>query len=149
MGKRGWLICGLIVCSLATALPGFSEQKCVNADGEATVNNNDVPSARLEAIARAKWAAIEQTVGVDVKAGSFVSNFVLVEDVIKTKVGGSVKSFKVVNQSNKGDTFSVTINACIEPSQAKEAINSELALNNVHKGAQGGQIFILDKSGQK
>lgn len=129
MGKRS-LICGLILCSLAMATPGFCEPKCVNADGEAAVNNNDVPSARLEAIARAKWAAIEQTVGVDVKAGSFVSNFVLVEDVIKTKVGGAVKSFKVISQSKKGDAFSVTINACIETAEAKEAINSELALNN-------------------
>lgn len=124
------LICGVMVCCLAIAMPGFGEQKCVNAEGEATVNNNDIPSARLEAIARAKWAAIEQTVGVDVKASSFVSNFVLVEDVIKTKVGGSVKSFKVVDQSKKGDVLAVTINACIETAQAKEAINSELALNN-------------------
>ncbi len=129
MVKR-WFICRLVMCSLVIATSGFCEQKCVNADGEAAVNNNDVPSARLEAIARAKWAAIEQTVGVDIKAASFISNFVLLEDVIKTKVGGSVKSFKVVNQSNKGATFSVTINACIEKAQAKETINSELALNN-------------------
>jgi hypothetical protein len=105
-------------------------QNCVDADGEAAVVNNDQPSARMEAIARAKWAAIEQTVGVDVKASSFVSNFAVVEDVMKTKVGGSVKSFKVLGQERQGDTLTVRINACVEPAKAREAISSELALNN-------------------
>ncbi len=121
-----WLALGAAGAD-ATAEP---RQKCVDAEGEAVVVNDDVPSARLEAIARAKWAAIEQTVGVDVKASSFVSNFTLVEDVMKTKVGGSVKSFKVLGQERRGETLAVKINACIEPARAQEAISSELALNN-------------------
>ncbi|NPU83589.1 MAG: hypothetical protein HPY65_03790 [Syntrophaceae bacterium] len=127
----GWMI-GLWIL---LAVPGMNveaaaQQKCVHADGEAVVINNDQPSARLEAIARAKWAAIEKTVGIDVKASSFVSNFTLVEDVMKTKVGGSVKSFKVLGQNRQGETLTVTINACIEPAKAQDAISSELALNN-------------------
>jgi hypothetical protein len=107
----------------------FGQQKCINAEGEAVIVNKDVPSARMEAVARARWAAIEQVVGVDVKAGSFVQNFTLVDDVIKTQVGGVVKSHKILREENKGDTLLVKINACVEPGKAQQAVSS-LALNN-------------------
>jgi len=119
----------LMFIGILLATEGHCQQKCLNAEGEAVINNDDVPSARLEAIARAKWAAIEQAVGVDVKAGSFVSNFAVVEDVMKTKAGGSVKSFKVLSQDKKQGTLTVRINACVEPNQAREAV-SDLSLNS-------------------
>jgi hypothetical protein len=106
-----------------------SAEKCVNAEAEAAMVNNDIPSARQEAIARAKWSAVEQVVGTEIKAQSFVQNFTLVEDVIKTKAGGVVKSFKVISQENRQESVNVKINACVEPSGAKEAV-SQLALNN-------------------
>jgi hypothetical protein len=108
----------------------------VDADGEAVIVQNDLPSARLEATARAKWQAIEKTVGVDVKAGSLVSNFALVEDVIKTQIGGSVKSFRRKGERQKDGSLLVTINACVEPKKAQEAIASELSLNS------GVAVFI-------
>jgi len=124
--------CGIvfgILLSLLFVADGYADQKCVNAEGEAAIVNNDVPSARLEAVARARWAAIEQVVGVDVKAGSFVQNFILVDDVVKTQAGGVVKSHKVLKEENRGDTLAVRINACIEPRGAQQAVSS-LALNN-------------------
>ncbi|MDP2854964.1 MAG: flagellar assembly protein T N-terminal domain-containing protein [Smithellaceae bacterium] len=112
------------------AIPDASAQtKCINANGEAAIIRNDTPSAKLEAIARAKWTAIEQVVGTEIKAQSFVQNFTLVEDVIKTKTGGVVKSYKVVGENVKDDILNVTINACVEPSQAREAV-SQLGLNS-------------------
>lgn len=127
--KRFFIMVALLVSAIACVPDGICQQKCVNAEGEAVINNDDLPSARLEAIARAKWAAIEQTVGVDVKAGTFVSNFAVVEDVMKTKAGGSVKSFTVLSQNRKEGTLSVLINACVEPGKAKEAV-SDLSLNS-------------------
>jgi hypothetical protein len=127
---RKYLFVFVLFCiGILFAAEGHCQQKCLNAEGEAVINNDDIPSARLEAIARAKWAAIEQAVGVDVKAGSFVSNFAVVEDVMKTKAGGSVKSFKVLNQDKKQGTLTVRINACVEPNKAKEAV-SDLSLNS-------------------
>jgi hypothetical protein len=108
---------------------GMSQETCVNTEGEAAIVNNDIPSAKTEAVARAKWAAIEQTVGTEVKAQSMVQNFTLVDDAIKTKVGGVVRSYKVLDQVNKQDIVLVKIRACIEASKAKEAV-SALALNN-------------------
>ena len=128
MKKIYFLICLAISLCWGTSEAANSE-KCVNAEAEAAIVNNDIPSAKLEAIARAKWSAIEQVVGTEIKAQSFVQNFTLVEDVIKTKAGGVVKSFKLIKQEDRQDSVNVTINACVEPSGAKEAV-SQLALNN-------------------
>jgi len=106
-----------------------AQTKCIHAEGVAAIMNNDKPSAKLEAVARAKWTAIEQVVGTEVKAQSFVQNFTLVEDVIKTKAGGVVKSYQVVDENVKDGILNVKINACVEPSRAREAVSS-LGLNN-------------------
>ena len=128
MKKYSFLLClAVILCwSINDAR---SQEKCVNTEAEAAIINNDIPSAKLEAIARAKWSAIEQVVGTEIKAQSFVQNFTLVEDVIKTKAGGIVKSFKVIDQKNTADSVNVKINACVEPASARDAV-SQLGLNN-------------------
>jgi hypothetical protein len=116
----------LLFCGVNEAT---SQEKCVNVEAEAAIINKDIPSAKMEAIARAKWTAIEQVVGTEIKAQSFVQNFTLVEDVIKTKAGGVVKSYNVIDQTNGPDSVKVKIKACVEAAGAKEAV-SQLALNN-------------------
>jgi hypothetical protein len=123
------IVIALLLLSFVSASAGLCQEKCVNTQGEAAIINNDLPSAKTEAIARAKWAAIEQTVGTQIKAQSFVQNFTLVEDVIKTQVGGVIKSYKVLDQATKEDIVTVKISACVEPAKAREAVSS-LALNN-------------------
>jgi hypothetical protein len=123
------IIFSFLLINLLFIPAGLCQEKCVNTEGEAAIINNDLPSAKTEAIARAKWAAIEQTVGTEVKAQSFVQNFTLIEEVIKTQVGGVVKSFKVLDQVNKEDSVIVKIKACVQPAKAKEVVSS-LALNN-------------------
>lgn len=128
MNKFSFLLClAVILCWPVN--DALSQEKCVNTEAEAAIINNDIPSAKLEAIARAKWSAIEQVVGTEIKAQSFVQNFTLVEDVIKTKAGGVVKSYKIIDQKNTTDSVNVKINACVEPASAREAV-SQLGLNN-------------------
>jgi hypothetical protein len=128
MKKLSFLLCLAVILGWPVN-DARSQEKCVNTEAEAAIINNDIPSARLEAIARAKWSAIEQVVGTEIKAQSFVQNFTLVEDVIKTKTGGIVKSFKVIDQKNTADSVNVKINACVEPASARDAV-SQLGLNN-------------------
>jgi len=119
----------VLVVLVLTSTIAHAAEKCVNTQGEALIIKSDVPSAKMEAVARAKWAAIEQVVGTAVKAQSFVQNFVLVEDVMKTQVAGVVRSYKVLNEASKGETLTVNINACVEPAKAEQAVSS-LALNS-------------------
>jgi len=128
MKKTCFLLCLAVLFCLG-ANEAVSAEKCVNTEAEAVIVNNDVPSAKLEAIARAKWSAIEQVVGTEIKAQSLVQNFTLVEDAIKTKAGGVIKSFKVLQEEKLDDILNVKIKACVEPSGAREAV-SQLALNN-------------------
>ena len=128
MKKFSFLLCLAVILCWGIS-DARSQEKCVNADADAAIINKDIPSAKLEATARAKWSAIEQVVGTEIKAQSFVQNFTLVEDVIKTKAGGVIKSFKVIDQKNTADSVNIKINACVEPSSAREAV-SQLGLNN-------------------
>ena len=137
-----------LILLFCLAVPDASSQtKCINANGEAAIIRNDLPSARLEATARAKWTAIEQVAGAEIKAQSFVQNFTLVEDVIKTKAGGVVKSYKVIDENVKEDILNIKINACVEPTGAREAV-SQLGLNNsialfipARKPGRHGDVF--------
>lgn len=117
-------MCLMFCFSLASA-----EVKCIDAEGEAVIINNDVPSSKIEAIARAKWSAIEQTVGVEVKAQSVVQNFAVVDDAISKNIKGTIQGYKVLTEDNRKDTFWIRINACVEPAKAQDALIS-LALNN-------------------
>jgi len=120
----------LLLTILVSALSlGYAQEQCVDAAGEAIIVKNDIPSARIEAVARAKWDAIEKVVGTETKASSLVQNFVLVDDAIKTQVAGVIRSFKLLGQDTNQDIIAVRINACVEPVKAREAVAS-LALNN-------------------
>ncbi|RME66422.1 MAG: hypothetical protein D6778_04800 [Nitrospirae bacterium] len=103
--------------------------QCVDVQGEATIYNNDVPSAKAEAIARAKWEAIEQTAGVMVKAQTVVQNAKLVDDAISRQIKGVVKNYKVKNEWVQGTTITVLVNVCVERTRAFDAAGL-LARNN-------------------
>lgn len=104
-------------------------QRCINTEGEAVIIQNDIPSAKAEAIARAKWSAIEQVIGVEVKAQSVVQNMALVDEAVSKEIKGAVNSYKVLKEENRGDTYLVKAEVCVEPLKAKDAVSS-LALNN-------------------
>jgi hypothetical protein len=117
----------IFLCCISS--DGFCTPKCVDTDGEAVIVGNDAPSAEVEAIARAKWSAIEQVVGVAVKAQSVVQNMALVDDAVSKQIRGVITGHKILNKENRKDTMWVKINACVEPLKAQEALTS-LALNN-------------------
>ena len=146
MKKFSLLLCLTVIFCWGTN-DALSQEKCVNAEAESAIINDDIPSAKLEAIARAKWSAIEEVVDTEIKLQSFVQNFTLLEDVIKVKAGGVVKSYKVINQKNDADSVNVKINACVEPINAREAVY-QLGLNNsiavfipAHKPGRSGDEF--------
>ncbi len=106
-----------------------AQVKCVESSGEAAIVNGDSPSAKMEAVARAKWAAIEKVIGVEVKAQSVVQNMTLFDEAVKSEARGIIKNYDVLGQETKDDVVTVKIKACVEPAKAREAV-SNLALNN-------------------
>lgn len=119
----------VVLFTCAVVPPAFAKGTCLESEGEALIVQNDVSAAKTEAIARAKWSAIEQSVGVEVKAQSVVQNMALVDDAVSKEIRGLVTGFKVLREKKNADTYYVKINACVEPVNAREALSS-LALNN-------------------
>jgi hypothetical protein len=110
-------------------MPSASGAACIDSDGEALIVRGDIPAAKMEAMARAKWQAIEQTVGVEIKANSVVQNMVLVDEAISKKVKGLVTGSKILSEEQRGELYHVRINACVEPATAQQAVKI-LARNN-------------------
>lgn len=128
-GRKFLLSLLTMLSILSLSSKAFCGVQCIDVEGEAAIVNNDVPSARTEAIARAKWAAVEQVTGIEVKAQSVVQNMVLVDDAISKQTRGVISGYNVLNEKDESDTVRVKINACVEPVKAKEAA-SGMALNN-------------------
>ena len=106
-----------------------AEVKCLEAAGSAAIIDNDISSAKVEASARAKWSALEQAVGVEVRSQSLVQNSALLDDLVSVKAQGTITSSRMVEEKREGDVYNVTMNCCVEPSRAIDAIAS-LALNS-------------------
>ena len=126
--KRAVLVTVAAFILTVTTIPAHAKPTCLNISAESIITNNDVPSARIEAINRAKWLATEQVAGVDVKSRTIVENGALLDDIITTQMHGVVSSYRLTYETRTADVLTVGINACIEPVNAKTAI-SALALN--------------------
>jgi hypothetical protein len=151
MKRPVWIGQALLLAALAVVPAGAA---CIDSDGEALIQRGDIPAAKLEAVARARWQAIEQTVGVEIKASSVVQNMVLLDEAISKKVKGLVKSSTVLSEGQQGELYQVRINACVEPASAQEAVkilgrNNALAvlipLNKPH-GATPDEANILSEA---
>lgn len=94
----------------------------VKAIGEADIINGDKTSARLIAVARAKWAALESVAGAKIKSDTVLQNAVLVDESIKTEVDGVIKSFDVIGEEEDGSIYRVQISADVEKTKAEAAL---------------------------
>jgi len=119
----------LVMVLSVVATPALAKPVCVETDGEAALVRGDLPSAKTEAISRAKWSAVEQVAGVELKSRTLVADAVLLEDLISTQARGVVTSLQVINEQQGRDSVRVRIKACVEPAQAREAV-SPLALHS-------------------
>ncbi len=123
----------VVIFSAALFFTGVHEalavEKCVTAEGEAAIAGADMPSAKAEAVARAKFSAIEQVVGVAIKAQTIVENMAFVEDAVSKEIKGVVTKSDILDEKSRGDSYWVKVNACVETAKARAAL-SELALNN-------------------
>ncbi|WP_022850170.1 hypothetical protein [Limisalsivibrio acetivorans] len=112
----------IIIIIMALSAVSFAAVKEVSAIGEADILNGDVSEARIKAVARAKWAALEEAAGMKVKADTIIQNAVLVDEAIKTEVQGVVKSYEVTGEQQDGSIYRVMVKAVVEETKAKEAM---------------------------
>jgi hypothetical protein len=87
----------------------------VTVRGEATLFGGDIPAAREEALVDAQRNALEQVLGVQIKAQTAVQDFMLADDTILSMVSGYVKSSKIL--SEKTEKEFLVIEAQVEVSK--------------------------------
>jgi hypothetical protein len=95
----------------------------VESTGEAAITNDDVPSARLEAVARARWEAVERVAGVETKSSSFVHDYVLLDESVIQRTTGVITDSTVISESRAGDIYTVRIRATVGEDPARRAMN--------------------------
>jgi len=113
----------LLVIAVLLLITQMAFAKSVTAVGEAQIQNDDKASARIQAIARAKWAALEDAAGIEVKTDAIVQNAQLIDEAVKTNTKGIIKSFKVLKEETDGETYRVKISAYVEKTKAKNALS--------------------------
>jgi hypothetical protein len=114
----------LVLSLLLFTFSVFAAPIKVTAIGEADIMNGDKSSARMQAVARAKWTAMEEASGVRVKSETIVQNAMLVDEAIKNEVTGVIQSFSVTGEEEDGKVYRVMIDAVIVPEKAKQAVGS-------------------------
>lgn len=100
----------------------------VETSGDAIIVDNDVPSARMEAIARARWHAVEIVAGVETQSSTVVSDFVLLDESVIQRTNGVITESQVLSESREADVYIVRIRATVGERHAQDAI-SRLARN--------------------
>jgi len=126
LGFRAFITALLLTAALVST--SFAKPVCVEVSGESAVIGGDIPSAKVEAVNRAKFSAVEQVAGVDIKSKTVVEDSALLDDMITTQTRGAVSSYKILRESLDGDSARALVNVCVEPLSAKSAM-SALALN--------------------
>lgn len=112
----------LTFTAILFSIIAFAEPITVTAIGEADIMNGDKPSAKMQAVARAKWAAMEEASGVKVKSETIVQNAVLVDEAIKNEVTGVIQNYSITGEEEDGKLYRVMISAVIVPEKAKDAV---------------------------
>lgn len=126
LGFRALITASILTAALVST--SLAKPVCVEVSGESAVVGGDVPSAKVEAVNRAKFSAVEQVAGVDIKSKTVVEDSALLDDMITTQTRGAVSSYRIVRESLDGDSAKALVNVCVEPLSAKSAM-SALALN--------------------
>lgn len=115
---------GLIFTLLFAMFAFASAPVTVSAVGESDIVLGDKSAAKLQATARAKWAALEDASGVRVKAETIVQNAVLVDEAVKNEVSSVIQSYKITGEEENGKIYRVMISAVIIPEKAQQAMSS-------------------------
>jgi hypothetical protein len=124
------LVLSAILFSVITERAWAGEIQCVNVEAEAPIRNNDVFSARAEAVNRAMWAAIEKVAGVEVRGDTVVQNSMsVIDEVVIKRIAGFVKRYELLGEQHREDSVWVRLKGCIDPAKARDAF-SLVALDN-------------------
>ncbi|MBU1565967.1 MAG: hypothetical protein KJ630_10105 [Proteobacteria bacterium] len=103
----------LIPGTVLAAQPTGTKATGVKVTGDKTITAEGYGASKQEALLQAKRAAVEEGIGVVLSSQTEVENFMLKKDKVITQSFGSVRSYTVIKEELKGDTWYVKISAIV------------------------------------
>lgn len=94
---------------------GYAATETV-ATGEGRSKDNAIQSAL--------YRAVEQGVGVFIKADTKVENFQVIEDKVLSRSKGYVSKYEIIKSTKDGDDFTVTIKATVDQGTLKDDLTA-------------------------
>jgi len=92
------------------------------ADGVATIYDNDYALARDRAIEDAKSTLVKQVLGTTIEGTSIMKDYEMVEMIVKSKSIGLVKNDRIIKEWQDKDAAYVRIEGTVEPTVVEDAI---------------------------
>jgi hypothetical protein len=108
-----FIVLFLIPGTSLAAQPAAGKAAGGKTTGDKTITAEGSGSSKQDALLQAKRAAVEEGIGVVLSSQTEVENFMLKKDKVITQSFGSVRSFNVLKEEQKGDTWHVKISAVV------------------------------------
>ena len=123
------IVLAVLLALLTAAAACAEEQVWVVAEGEAPVIGKDIQAASREAMARARWAALEKAVAAAISLEGYIQDFTLLEELMRSQLAAAIKSSTTIKEMVGKETVGVGIKACVVLAKAQELLTT-LALND-------------------
>lgn len=107
-----FLAISLFICGFARASSGRHD---IIVTGTASIEGNDLATARQQALQAAFRNALEQVLGVQVVASTVVENATVKSDEVHAYTYGLIQSYTLLSESRKNNMIIVTVRVFIEP----------------------------------
>lgn len=122
--------------------------RTIEVKGETKVLNNDITTARENAIILAKWNALSKVVGVDITPQVVDHNNNFVISLISSLVHGYANNYTINSEKHVDDYYVVSIKFVLEPNdfiQASKIFSQEIAVNTEFS-LENESLFQSDES---
>ena len=95
--------------------------------GEALILNNDIPSAKKNALMDALRNAVQKAVGIYIKSHSKVENFKMTYEKILSDSEGYVKAYKITSEKEEDGMYIVEVKANVLKEKLDDAFSQRIS----------------------
>ena len=130
----------LLIATLCTNFTALARE--ITVTGVATIYDENIGSARTQALKNAQREAVEQGVGAYVDATTLTQNFEVIRDEIFSASQGFIREFQVLREgrSSGGSAYEVVIRADVQDSRIVDTLT---ALRVLHQKMGNKRVMIV------
>jgi hypothetical protein len=118
----------IILFTLCSFIAFGKDNNTTTVQAEALIVNDDIAAARIQAEARARWAAIEALTPVTMNVSTVIHNAEILDESIKSEITAMVKSFEILDEGVDDGSYWLEAKVTVEPVQVGKFM-ADLAQN--------------------